>query len=260
MSTSAICVMNASSPDRPSPQPTTTSAGPAGVSSRHRAATANVSTMVNTSEDGMNRSIVVFSGRMARLKNVPSRAVRPEGPGVGGRVDVADMRLLFRVRGHGESDVDHSRRSIVVGGTWAASLAGSSLTRVPARSIPQRSTTSWPGSAGSPGICTRSWTSSPTRDAPCGSRPSEITVPRPGTSPVAGLMLGIQAAFAEFARRRIKERQAEGIALGRVVSFQALLSMALPSPLWWSTALERGPRALGAWHDRVSKPGLPGHA
>ena len=55
-------------------------------------------------------------------------------------------------------------------------------------------------------------------------------MPRPGTSPVAGLMLGIKAAFAEFERRRIKERQAEGIALGRVVSFQALLSMALASP------------------------------
>ncbi|EBV8528824.1 hypothetical protein AVE44_27865, partial [Salmonella enterica subsp. enterica serovar Typhimurium] len=118
----------------------------------------------------------------------------------------------------------------------------------------------WPGSAGSPGICTRAWTSSPTRDAPYGSRPSGITVPRPGTSPVAGLMLGIKAAFAEFERRRIKERQAEGIAPGCVAPFQALLSMALPSPLWWSTALVRGPRALGAWHDRVSKSGLPGHA
>ena len=59
-----------------------------------------------------------------RLKNVPSRAARPEGPGAGGRVDVADMRLLFRVRGHGESDADHSRRSIVVGRAWATSLAG----------------------------------------------------------------------------------------------------------------------------------------
>ncbi|MCV7617767.1 hypothetical protein AB9H24_07230 [Micrococcus luteus] len=45
-------------------------------------------------------------------------------------------------------------------------------------------------------------------------------------------MLGLKAAFAEFARRRIKERQAEGIAPGRVAPFQALLSMALASPLW----------------------------
>ena len=87
-----------------------------------------------------------------------------------------------------------------------------------------------------------------------------ITVDKSGTSPVDGLMLGILAAFAEFERRRIKERQAEGIAPGCVAPFQALLSMALPSPLWWSTALVRGPRALGAWHDRVSKSGLPGHA
>ena len=48
---------------------------------------------------------------------------------------------------------------------------------------------------------------------------------------------------------------------GAAVTLQiALLSMALASPLWWSTALVRGPRALGAWHDRVSKSGLPGHA
>ncbi|EFD50889.1 hypothetical protein HMPREF0569_0322 [Micrococcus luteus SK58] len=43
---------------------------------------------------------------------------------MGGRVDVADMRLLFRTRGRGESDVDHSRRSIVVGRAWFTSMAG----------------------------------------------------------------------------------------------------------------------------------------
>ncbi|MDN3467432.1 recombinase family protein [Micrococcus sp. APC 4021] len=42
-----------------------------------------------------------------------------------------------------------------------------------------------------------------------------ITVDKSGTSPVDGLMLGILAAFAEFERRRIKERQAEGIALAK---------------------------------------------
>ncbi|WP_367405026.1 recombinase family protein [Kocuria marina] len=42
-----------------------------------------------------------------------------------------------------------------------------------------------------------------------------ITVDKSGTSPVDGLMLGIRAAFAEFERRRIKERQAEGIALAK---------------------------------------------
>ena len=42
-----------------------------------------------------------------------------------------------------------------------------------------------------------------------------ITVDKSGPSPVDGLMLGILAAFAEFERRRIKERQAEGIALAK---------------------------------------------
>lgn len=42
-----------------------------------------------------------------------------------------------------------------------------------------------------------------------------ITVDKSGTSPVDGLMLGIRAAFAEFERRRLKERQAEGIALAK---------------------------------------------
>jgi len=42
-----------------------------------------------------------------------------------------------------------------------------------------------------------------------------ITVDKSGASPVDGLMLGILAAFAEFERRRIKERQAEGIALAK---------------------------------------------
>ncbi|WP_237573772.1 recombinase family protein [Kocuria rhizophila] len=42
-----------------------------------------------------------------------------------------------------------------------------------------------------------------------------ITVDKSGTSPVDGLMLGIRAAFAEFERRRIRERQAEGIALAK---------------------------------------------
>ena len=40
-----------------------------------------------------------------------------------------------------------------------------------------------------------------------------ITVDQQGSSPLDSLMLGILAAFAEFERRRIKERQAEGIAL-----------------------------------------------
>ncbi|GAA3790634.1 hypothetical protein GCM10022241_13840 [Micrococcus endophyticus] len=79
--------------------------------------------MVNTSEDGMNRSIVVFSGRMARLKNVPSRTARLEGPGVGGRVDVADTRLLSRARVMwialgGRSS--WAGRGQDVGRTWAA--------------------------------------------------------------------------------------------------------------------------------------------
>jgi DNA invertase Pin-like site-specific DNA recombinase len=42
-----------------------------------------------------------------------------------------------------------------------------------------------------------------------------ITVDKSGASPLEGLMLGILAAFAEFERRRIRERQAEGIALAK---------------------------------------------
>lgn len=45
--------------------------------------------------------------------------------------------------------------------------------------------------------------------------PERITVDESGTSPVDGLMLGMLAAFAEFERRRIKDRQAEGIALAK---------------------------------------------
>lgn len=40
-----------------------------------------------------------------------------------------------------------------------------------------------------------------------------ITVDKNGSSPMDLLMLGILAAFAEFERRRIKERQAEGVAI-----------------------------------------------
>ena len=42
-----------------------------------------------------------------------------------------------------------------------------------------------------------------------------ITVDKNGSSPMDSLMLGILAAFAEFERRRIKERQAEGIAIAK---------------------------------------------
>jgi len=42
-----------------------------------------------------------------------------------------------------------------------------------------------------------------------------ITVDRDGASPLDSLMLGILAAFAEFERKRIRERQAEGIALAK---------------------------------------------
>lgn len=42
-----------------------------------------------------------------------------------------------------------------------------------------------------------------------------ITVDCHGASPLDSLMLGILAAFAEFERRRIKERQAEGIAIAK---------------------------------------------
>src|SRR5699024_861580 len=42
-----------------------------------------------------------------------------------------------------------------------------------------------------------------------------ITVDKNGASPMDALMLGILAAFAEFERRRIKERQAEGIAIAK---------------------------------------------
>lgn len=42
-----------------------------------------------------------------------------------------------------------------------------------------------------------------------------ITVDKSGSSPMDALMLGILAAFAEFERRRIKERQAEGIAIAK---------------------------------------------
>ena len=42
-----------------------------------------------------------------------------------------------------------------------------------------------------------------------------ITVDKNGASPMDSLMLGILAAFAEFERRRIRERQAEGIAIAK---------------------------------------------
>lgn len=42
-----------------------------------------------------------------------------------------------------------------------------------------------------------------------------ITVNKHGSSPLDSLMLGILAAFAEFECRRIKERQAEGIAIAK---------------------------------------------
>jgi len=42
-----------------------------------------------------------------------------------------------------------------------------------------------------------------------------ITVDQQGSSPTDSLMLGILAAFAEFERRRIRERQAEGIAIAK---------------------------------------------
>jgi DNA invertase Pin-like site-specific DNA recombinase len=42
-----------------------------------------------------------------------------------------------------------------------------------------------------------------------------ITVDKNGASPLDSLMLGILAAFAEFERRRIRERQAEGIAIAK---------------------------------------------
>lgn len=54
-----------------------------------------------------------------------------------------------------------------------------------------------------------------------------VNVDKSGVSPVDGLMLGTLAAFAEFERRRIKERQAEGVALakarGRCVQAPKLL-------------------------------------
>ncbi|HEY4577578.1 MAG TPA: recombinase family protein [Yaniella sp.] len=42
-----------------------------------------------------------------------------------------------------------------------------------------------------------------------------ITVDKNGASPMDSFMQGILAAFADFERRRIKERQAEGIALAK---------------------------------------------
>lgn len=42
-----------------------------------------------------------------------------------------------------------------------------------------------------------------------------ITVDKNGAAPMDSLMLGILAAFAEFERRRIRERQAEGIAIAK---------------------------------------------
>jgi DNA invertase Pin-like site-specific DNA recombinase len=70
-----------------------------------------------------------------------------------------------------------------------------------------------------------------------------ITVDKNGATPLESLMLGILAAFAEFERRRIKERQAEGIALAKtkgkyvqapklsaadVEQAQAMLDLGLP--------------------------------
>lgn len=42
-----------------------------------------------------------------------------------------------------------------------------------------------------------------------------LTIDQNGTSPLDSLMLGILAAFADFERKRIRERQAEGIALAK---------------------------------------------
>lgn len=43
----------------------------------------------------------------------------------------------------------------------------------------------------------------------------KLTVDKSGSSLMDSLMLGILAAFADFERRRIKERQAEGIAIAK---------------------------------------------
>lgn len=70
-----------------------------------------------------------------------------------------------------------------------------------------------------------------------------IVVDKSGSSPLDSLMLGILAAFAEFERKRIRERQAEGIALAKskgkyiqqpklgakeVEQAQAMIAMGIP--------------------------------
>lgn len=53
------------------------------------------------------------------------------------------------------------------------------------------------------------------KDAPVQFVQENIPIDQHGSSPLDSLMLGILAAFAEFERRRIKERQAEGIAIAK---------------------------------------------
>lgn len=73
--------MNARSPERPLPHPMSTSTGAVGVRINARTATMAVRRMENISEEGMNRSITVFTGRMAREKALPSEVARPSACG-----------------------------------------------------------------------------------------------------------------------------------------------------------------------------------
>ena len=68
---SAIWVMKASRPERPSPQPCTRSTGLVRVTVSASSATISVRTIAKTIADGIQRSTTVLIGRIARASGAP---------------------------------------------------------------------------------------------------------------------------------------------------------------------------------------------
>lgn len=96
-----------------------------------------------------------------------------------------------------------------------------------------------------------------------------IMVDRDGASPLDALMLGILVAFAEFERNRIRERQAEGIALAKakgkyvqqpklgakdIEQAQTMIAMGIPKTQV-AAILEVSRQTLYNALRRVDKPG-----
>jgi hypothetical protein len=101
---SAIWVMNSRSPESPSPQPRTTSMGPASVSTRAMSATTKLSTMAKTSALGMNRSTTELTGRIIPDKPRDRCSVPGSAFGMVALLVVADrdgMRITIAPFAHG---------------------------------------------------------------------------------------------------------------------------------------------------------------